>query len=288
MSFLYSDMVSRIYDNFNLYNGFLEAQKAVTWFFSTPLASVEAPKPVDDSPVPHSVADRVRMCNGSLSHLSHLKDAVGIVGKGEVDSLDRRVRVTYVNGILTGGQQCTDTASMISWLHGDVHVRYVHANTQGMAIDLAKSVLNLAGLETEEARRLSDLWKRLLSEMGGADDARNQIIHYAHSRGGIITKLALANLTAQEKNRLDVRTFGSPAPIDRSDCPRNINIVCEADPIPVLNPVSLVRNYARGNVQFADPIKEGGLMEHGILEPAYTKALTEMGRDFVDKYGSVN
>ena len=151
----------------------------------------------------------------SLVSYSNTDQSMGKIGLGERSG---KVRITYANGMNTRADQCATQAMKISNTHGFNNVHFVYDPTEGILKDIYVACKMLwFGAQTESVQKLTQLWQSLFVEMGGAANSDSRIIHYAYSRGGIVTELALKNLTQEERSKMIIHSYGSPAIIDENE-----------------------------------------------------------------------
>ena len=192
------------------------------------------------------------------------------------------VRVTQINGILNAHSDITDYAEAISQTHGGIPVHYVYAASQGFTADILRGLVAKVGILSEQAKLLAHTWKKLFKEIKDTPGAK--IIHYAHSLGGTDTYNALGLLTPEEREMIQITTFGSAYLIPDSNA---MNYVSFRDVIP-----SVVDFYGyyeaimgrRDNVIFIGR-KEGiPLIDHTFSGNTYRTILEELGRKFQEDY----
>ncbi len=155
--------------------------------------------------------------------------------------------ITFVNGILNSYESAKTSAEMISEINNGCRVDFVADPSQGAVSDLFQAAIVVTiGAIPEASRRLAALWKRLLKEMDMEafdEEGQSQIIHYAHSRGGIVSTVAMELLTPAERERIVAHYLGSP-----SVNPKAIHHVSSADIVPSLSPhpIQNMLNYILG------------------------------------------
>lgn len=212
---------------------------------------------------------------------------VGTKKKCTADGKD--VAVTFINGICNTLESVRESAKYISRSHGDAVVHYVADPTQGAASDLAQAaVLDTIGVSTEASRRLAITWKRLLQE------GNEKIVHYGHSRGGMVTAQALKELSLEEQEKLEIHTIGSPVEIFTEDGgPKVVHHFSTADAVPfatvssLTSPPRKMMNLALGKenptIQRYDTQAEGVhsvVSDHSLLGPTYKRVLDQCGQNF--------
>ncbi|GAB4188135.1 MAG: hypothetical protein Tsb0015_07760 [Simkaniaceae bacterium] len=196
------------------------------------------------------------------------------VGEWEIP----RLKITYINGIMNGEKDCLSTAKMISGFYKQAKVYYIFDPSEGFLKDTL-SALNMLcfSLENPAVSQLADLWKRCLQEDNG------EIVHYAHSRGGLVTKLALQQLSKQEKQRIHLRIFGSPAFFFDRSLGSIVHHINEKDCIPAVNLWRLC--YAADHEITIPSSSDACCFEHSIKDSSYSSSLKKFAaEDLRNKY----
>lgn len=119
--------------------------------------------------------------------------------------------VSWVNGIKTSLTRTIRHAERISSeVRAPVH--YLHNPKKGLYGHLDDSRRYLSGWgNSEEVLALTYHLRQLLTE------SNRDILHICHSQGAALTKLAARHLSAEEKQRIHVLSFGGLLPIEPKD-----------------------------------------------------------------------
>ncbi len=210
------------------------------------------------------------------------KPCVAVVGKGE---LDKKVRVTVINGMFNIFAFAEENAHMISATHGDINVHYVFRPTKGWTEDLIKSTASTYGYSTFEARLLAQTWRRLIQEMGGPGNG-GVIIHYAHSIGGAETMLAKQYLNREEQKMIRVISFGSPVVIPHDSFHKTVNYISVRDGILLLSPIAHLAAMVGGGstVIYLDSYWGIPLIDHLMSCNTYKTLLEQLGKEFLEVF----
>ncbi|WP_068471428.1 RHS repeat-associated core domain-containing protein [Candidatus Protochlamydia phocaeensis] len=221
---------------------------------------------------------------------SYEKTEVGVYGQKEIND---KVRVTFINGILTTREGMLENLNLISRSHGGVKVHYIFRPTEGWTWDISRAMLiKMAfylGFRSIHAHLLAAQWRSLIQEMGGVDGG-GTIIHYAHSLGGSETDRARALLTPEEQRLIRVITFGSATLIRNEGFQKVTNMVCVNDGVSsvFLEPLGHIRNFLdpNSNVQFhgsffAFPCWPA---DHLLGGPTYAPILEGLGEQFLKEF----
>ncbi len=218
------------------------------------------------------------------------KTEAGIYGKKEISG---KVRVTFINGILTTHKILQDNLELISRTHQGVKVHYIFRPTEGWMRDLFRAVLiKMAfalGFRFVHAQLLAQTWKNLIQDMGGVNGG-GLIIHYAHSLGGSDTDRARELLTPEEQKMIRVISLGSATMIRNKGFESVINYVSPDDLVSYLDPLGRVRNFfdPECNIIFSgesfDQFPPG--CDHLLNGRTYKPILEHLGQRFVLEFSS--
>lgn len=222
----------------------------------------------------------------------HDKSETGTYGTHEHND---KVRITFMNGILTTKNMHLENLEIISTTHGDSRVHYVLLATEGWSADMAK-MLGIkfgfyAGFQSRYAHELARVWRKLIEEMGGADGG-GIIIHYAHSLGGTITDRARHLLTPEEQKMIRVTTFGSATLVENKGFDDVVNYVSIHDGVannPILiDPLGHFRNFVdpNSNVIFLGRFFAWWFwpIDHLLNGRTYRTIMVELGEQFIEDF----
>jgi len=230
----------------------------------------------------HSVFDR-----GTLQWIGYYQGtpSSGIFNAGK--EAHDKVRITAINGMLNISTDMEMILSALSKTHGDISIHYVFRPTEGWTRDNLYCACIKLGYVSDAAKRLADLWKKLIAEMDAVNSngTQGKIIHYAHSLGASDTYAARYLLTEQEKKRIHVITIGSPTIIpDSSGFLKVENYVSKRDPVPMVDPVGYIQGLFNkaGNVYFVGNYT--GLPEHTFYAKSYQDTIKNLGERFKNEH----
>jgi hypothetical protein len=217
---------------------------------------------------------------------------------GEHEGNDK-VRITFINGILSTGQNVLDAVDMFSKAHGGKFIHYVFRPTQGWTWDItAGMMVKIAykyGYTSYYAHLIVDLWRKMIQEMGGVDGG-GTIIHYAHSLGGTETDRAGDLLTPEEKKMIRITTFGSATLVRDQGFQKVTNYVSMNDGVcsVILEPVGHIKAIfdPDTNVVYHGELNYTGFLyglpswplDHLLTGPTYCSILQQMGEDFIKEF----
>ncbi|MCB1119368.1 MAG: hypothetical protein KDK65_05355, partial [Chlamydiia bacterium] len=212
-----------------------------------------------------------------------LGNETGVFGSGEISD---RVRVTFINGILTLPDMFERTVAELSRCHGDINVHYVYRGTGGWSDDMIRSVLARWGFESPEAEMLVLQWRTLIAEMGGVNGG-GVIYHYAHSLGGSLSEQAYLQLTPEEQKMIHIFTFGSPTLLQKkNEHDKFTNYVSVRDGVCYLDPITYVRAWMHRchEVIFVGDSKGPPIVDHLFFNATYRSIWLTLGKQFREKY----
>ncbi len=203
------------------------------------------------------------------------------VGQGE---LSPNERLAHTNGI--GNLLCDAKASgeYISRKHGGCNVHVVYNPTRGILFDLFGALFKKGGYSPEPVQQQINLWKELFATMG----SEGRIRQYAHSEGGLVVDLALQRMSAEERNKITVYTFGS-ASLFSSKLAEVTHHVSKRDIVPMTDVVEYTRALfcKDTNVQFVGSTMGIPLIDHGIMVKRYRGQIKRLGKEFTARNESV-
>ncbi len=201
--------------------------------------------------------------------------------------ISNKVRITFINGILTTYAQMRQNLLTLSNAHGNGSIHYIFRPTEGWTTDILDAIYMRTtfyiGFRSTYAYMLADMWRELIEEMGGVDGG-GTIVHYAHSLGGTETDRARSLLTAQEQRMIRVYTIGSVTFVRNEGFQRVLNIISRYDGVSsiFLEPLGHYRNYfdEDSNLLYHEPCGETPYWptDHLFNGDTYRNAIDELGR----------
>ena len=215
---------------------------------------------------------------------------IGCYGNREISD---KVRVTFINGILTTQSTMWYNLDVISQCHGGVKVHYIFRPTEGWTWDISRAItIKMAfqfGLRSMHATLLALMWRGLIREMGGIEGG-GTIIHYAHSLGGSETHRARELLLPEEQKMIRVITFGSSTLIPNEGFQNVVNNVSVKDGVSsiFIDPMGHLCNCfdENSNVHFHGSFWTLPLWpaDHLINGPTYGPVLHQLGDQFLAEF----
>ncbi len=141
--------------------------------------------------------------------------------------LSTKLRHRFVNGILNTRSQAERTAERLSDDFMSTSCHHTYVPSRGGRQDLRDCLAEYSDQDREMAWYLAG---NILQDLSELDDDGILVVH-AHSRGGLITAGALALLSPETCQRIEVYTYGSPHWIERSAARRVVNYVSDKDAV---------------------------------------------------------
>lgn len=156
--------------------------------------------------------------NNSSSNPEIIQGAVHILSntsKKNTNSLPRNlIAITFVNGIYHSEEEWKEIADDISDIFGTEVYPFYYPSTGNWVFDAREASITrfLRPAEHPQVKRLVKHLRFVLATL----DNKGRVLHLAHSGGAILTYLAAKHhLTVEERNRIDVITFGGGRSITR-------------------------------------------------------------------------
>lgn len=206
---------------------------------------------------------------------------------------NEKVRITFVNGVLTTNDTLMDSLELISKTHDGEKVRYLFRPTEGWSWDMDRAMLLkfgfTFGIRSKYSYMLAEMWKSVINEMGGIHGG-GTIIHYAHSLGGTETDRARDLLTPEEQKMIRVITIGSATLVRNEGFQSVINHATVNDGVTtIFDPMGIIRNIydPNSNVAWHDErfILLGRWPWHHILcGSTYSPLVHEYGDRFLAEF----
>lgn len=208
----------------------------------------------------------------------------GVYGNGEIN---HRVRITFINGILTCPDNQIESLEMFSSTHMRTNIHYILRPVKGWTHDIIGCFYSKLGFISEQAQVLAAKWRELIHDMGGLDGG-GVIIHYAHSIGGTETLLAHALLSDEERQMIRVYTIGSPTLIPKGCFKEVVNYVSRRDGVCLLDPLRFFQGLVDPdcNIVYLDTFAGVPIVDHPLSVPSYQGAIQELSSKFKTEFAT--
>ncbi len=177
--------------------------------------------------------------------------------------------VTFINGICNSRDSVNQTVKQISKENEDLLIDVIFNSSHGFVFDVLECVANMIGIPTHATEVFEENMIKF------ADEARatgRQILHIAHSQGGLITGRGLKNLSPEDKSIMHIRTYGSACIIPNGAAATVNNFVNLLDPVPWLADwpgMLMALNSNRAHLRIIDHPKKALLFDHMIMGESY-------------------
>lgn len=197
---------------------------------------------------------------------------------------DEERSIVFVNGICTPKPIaefiCYELSEMLQQ-----KISCVHLATEGFGRDIINAVKEFLGFKTRGSRLIENYIQTLLQ------NPDKKIVIILHSRGALTTSLALKDLTDEQRERIEIYSFGAAWLIPKWMGKRVINFVSKADLVPMIDFSGIMRDgYYREAAIVRLDIEEGSshLFDHSFLGATYKKALSNLVKEYLTKYPDQN
>lgn len=140
-------------------------------------------------------------------------------------------RCMVAGGIDTNLVTMKERAHHLSSFLSENNVHYFYNSTHGKVADFGEWALQRSGVDTRSVKVLAKYSRKLIHEMGGVGNG-GIIDLFAHSQSGEISDNLKHYLKPEELKMINVRTFGSPIPLNRKEFAKASNYVSSKDHVP--------------------------------------------------------
>jgi RHS repeat-associated protein len=239
--------------------------------------------------LPGALGDMTNALGNAMAGLSYTRPKSQVATVGYRSPSDNSA-ITAVNGILNSLEDGLKFAKKISQSHNESFVHLVYNSSHGFFSDILEVLLDAFGIGSHPSRLLAMQWRSLILEFHGKGITDGEIFHYAHSQGGSITENALRHLTPEEKNYLNVVTFGSSSLFPKELARSVVHYVSIRDGVPMTNILGYLRALAckatgqSSHVQFVGNFWGVPFVDHPWKNDCYLSKLRQHGEQFQDTY----
>jgi hypothetical protein len=209
------------------------------------------------------------------------------------EEINDKVRVTFINGILTTRDGMFENLKFLSETHGGIKIHYLFRPTEGWTWDVCRASMIRAafyiGFRSWHSHLLAAHWRFLIHQLGGVKGG-GTIIHYAHSLGGSETDRARELLTPEEQQMIRVITFGTATLIRSGGFQSVVNNISVNDGVSsiLLEPFGRVRNYLDPDTNvkyYGHALECFPGTDHVLTGYTYSRLIKEYGIQFVQEFG---
>ncbi len=183
------------------------------------------------------------------------------------------------------------TASLISKAHGGTNVTYCYNSTKARGLgDIVDAFWEMVYVKTDSVKMVIDAFNQAHKEMNNQG-----ILHLTlSSEAGLIFRAAIKDLDPELLARTELYTFGSAYlfPDDGKTFRKVENYLSWEDGIGLLINFLDYRAailWGRADVHFLEPVEPGSgyLENHSMCGATYSKAIGDIGSDFLLEHPSV-
>ena len=173
-------------------------------------------------------------------------------------------------------------AEYVSQTHGDVRVDLLYHGSEGFIMDLIGCGLSKLGMPTSYNKMCANYYQSKLQE-----DPNHRFTSSVHSRGGTQMMNTGKFLSPDQRQQIDVLTYGSATLIPNGYFRYAENNLSLLDVVSMTNPVASIvglMSNKQYNMNFLSPSTRSPLKAHGFLEATYADEIREKGHVFEKTY----
>jgi RHS repeat-associated protein len=188
---------------------------------------------------------------------------------------------THANGMLTRKEDAIKQAEYISQTHGNLQVDLLYHGTEGIIMDLIGCGLSKLGIPTAYNKMCANYYTDKLH-----DDPNHRFTSSVHSRGGIQMMNTGRLLTPDQRQHIDVISYGSATLIPSGYFRFARNNLSALDVVTMTNPLAFCMGLLgqQFDVNFLTPMTRCPLKAHGFLEATYAEEIRKRGDAFKDQH----
>lgn len=184
---------------------------------------------------------------------------------------------THGNGMLTRKEDAIKQAEYISQTHGNLQVDLLYHGTEGLVMDLIGCGLSKLGIPTGYNKMCASYYTDKLR-----DDPTHRFTSSVHSRGGIQMMNTGRLLSPDQRQQIDVISYGSATLIPKGYFRSAKNNLSALDVVTMTNPLAFCMGVMgqHYDVNVLTPSTGCPLKAHGFLEETYAKEIKKRGDEF--------
>lgn len=188
------------------------------------------------------------------------------------------ITMAWINGVGNPVEGAIEAAKKYSEDHGNVQIAVLYNSSAGLLMDLAECFLLQLGLGLSHPEKLIINFVRQTLH-----NSPDEIIHlHGHSQGGLHIYNAGKQLKPEERQQIEVVTYGSAKIIPEKMFSITTNYYSKLDPVLLFSPIELCMILLNRsvNVVFLSPKTFNPLKEHMIAEKTYSDICRKRGHEF--------
>lgn len=194
---------------------------------------------------------------------------------------DPHFRHVMYFGIGVTYEACKQRLANYSQENGGVTVYGLYNATQGFLLDSFEVLCQKLGIPMRAQQVANNETRRILNEMGEYKEG-GKLIATAHSQGGETAY----NLPPDVRMRMYVNAYGPARILQKKDFKEAQNFIGAFDPVPLLDPIGLIRGIRSGNVHYL-PTSGCPIVDHYYDHSEFNEVRRTEGQYFKRSYGEV-
>lgn len=194
---------------------------------------------------------------------------------------DPHLRHIMYFGILVSEDECRQRLQDYSKANGGVTVDGIYNSTHGFFLDTLEVFCQKLGIPTHAQRTAEAKTQKIVEEMGEYRNGGTLKV-YAHSQGAE----TVHNLSSGLKRMMSVEAFGPARILQNTDFKSARNYITRFDPVPLLDPIGLIKGLRSGNVYYL-PSTGCPIMDHYYSNKPFSELQQRQANTFKSFYGGV-
>jgi hypothetical protein len=191
--------------------------------------------------------------------------------------------ITFVNGINTTEEKARSYGTYLQEITNQNVTVIYNPNLSSTVANIWRYYQETFSEKiTPTAILLAKNWRQTIT-------AQRTIIHFAHSEGCAITKLALEILLPEEREFIYVTAVAPGAFIRNDLCKKITHIINPQDPVPNIDQKGRKLVKSENTIHQVEPTKDDKIMQHGFNHPSYINKIVESYKqdvEFISKLSS--
>lgn len=197
---------------------------------------------------------------------------------------DTPIRLGYLNGMMNidEGESLHSGDLIRQKIPENLKLDLFYMPSHGYVIDILECVLLKLGLETPNTVRFRDEIRKVLQELPES----SKYILLLHSKASLLADVALADLTQEERNKLELYSF-APVSILKDHYGSKVkNISSKFDAVFLQDPIGLI-NYLfskKIDLEWLSPLERIPFFDHRFGSETYQNKIKEIIEEVLARY----